>query len=59
MKIFLVVLVLNGSGNGFWERKYEIETWDKCIESVQKSSTHIPSGGDAEQGYSLFCTVQQ
>jgi hypothetical protein len=54
--VFLVALILNGSGNGAFSRYYPMESMEACLASVKAARTDVAKNGDAEQGVALFCT---
>jgi len=54
--VLLVVIVLNGSGNGSFPRYFKMNSMEECLKSVELSVTNIAKGGDAEQGVVIFCS---
>lgn len=55
-KVFLIALVLNGSGNGSHRWSYPMQSMEVCLASVSAAKTDVAKNGDAEQGVAIFCT---
>lgn len=58
LKVILVVLVLRGAGYGEREYTYSMPDMATCLSSVAEAHTDISTGGDAEQGFAIFCAYE-
>ena len=54
LAVFLVVLILNGPGNGYSFNYHEMPSLEACYQVIEKSKTDIAKGGDAEMGVALY-----
>lgn len=52
----LVIILLNGSGNGIFKYGSSKMTMPECEKAAKTLNAKIPSGGDAEQGVAVVCS---
>jgi hypothetical protein len=56
MEWLLVVIVLNGSGNGSYRYpSMQLATLAECEKAAKTFQAKIPTSGDAEQGVAVVC----
>jgi len=54
--VFLVVVLLNGSGNGLFYSYLPQQSMSECEARLKSAVVEIAKGGDAEQGIAIFCS---
>lgn len=59
IKVWLLIMTLNTTGNPWFERYYEFPTMEDCQKSLAASKTDLAKGGDAEAAVVMACVVNK